>query len=117
MRGEYIYSVKDYAMSITVSHDRTAQGDIQGLPLSPAQKELWTLHQLKPDSPLHTLSASVHIQLPLNIQWFEYGLNALIQRHEALRTTFQERDGQPSQIISACLPISLSVVDLRALSG
>jgi amino acid adenylation domain-containing protein len=104
-------------MALTVSHEGTAQGDVQILPLSPTQEGFWILHQHKLDRVLNTLAASVHIQLPLNIQLLEYCLNTLLQRHDALRTTFQEREGQPVQVIASNLPISLSVVDLRVLSG
>ncbi|NWG76206.1 MAG: non-ribosomal peptide synthetase, partial [Rubrivivax sp.] len=39
----------------------------------------------------------------------------IVQRHEALRTTFATRDGQPVQVIHAAMDIPLRQIDLRPL--
>jgi amino acid adenylation domain-containing protein len=103
-------------MSITVFHGRTAQEDVNVFPLSLAQERLWILNQVKSDHTFNALSTIVHVRRALNAQMLVYSLNALIQRHDALRTTFQVREGQPLQMIAPCLNISLPVTDLRVLS-
>jgi hypothetical protein len=40
-------------------------------------------------------------------------VNAVVQRHEALRTTFGEAAGQPVQRIAAEMELPLAVIDLR----
>ncbi|MFP2934997.1 condensation domain-containing protein, partial [Pyxidicoccus sp. 3LG] len=44
-------------------------------------------------------------------------LHALVRRHEALRTTFVARDGEPTQHIHADLILDLPVVDLSGLDS
>ena len=45
----------------------------------------------------------------------ERALNALIARHETLRTRFVEEDGEPSQVIEPAVHLPLVVEDLSAL--
>src|SRR5262249_58787381 len=42
----------------------------------------------------------------------ELSLNEIVRRHQALRTTFSIVEGQPVQVVSPSLRISLPVVDL-----
>lgn len=103
-------------MSIAVSHEEGAQGNVQALPLSPAQERLRLLDQLKPDTTLTTLSISIKIShIEIHARLLESALNRLVQRHDALRVTFQEKDGQPLQVIAPTMPIALPVIDLQAL--
>ncbi|NTX67808.1 non-ribosomal peptide synthetase, partial [Myxococcus sp. CA051A] len=53
----------------------------------------------------------------LNADALLQSLNALIQRHEALRTHFAIHEGQPVQRILPDVRIALPVVDLRALDS
>jgi amino acid adenylation domain-containing protein len=103
-------------MSITIFHDTTAQGDVTAFPLSLAQQGLWILEQLQPDNLRHILSASIRIQQSLNTQLLEQSLNRMIERHDALRTTFQVIEGQPLQVIAPTLTISFPMIDLQSFS-
>ncbi|GHO97352.1 hypothetical protein KSF_074000 [Reticulibacter mediterranei] len=103
-------------MSITIFHDTTAQGDVTAFPLSLAQKGLWILEQLQPDNLQHILSTSIFIQQSLNIQLLEQSLNLVIDRHNALCTTFQFIEGQPLQVIAPALTIPFPVIDLQPFS-
>ncbi|MBD1865329.1 MULTISPECIES: non-ribosomal peptide synthetase [Trichocoleus] len=85
----------------------------QQLPLSFAQQRLWFLHQLNPDDLSYNCAGAIQLQGQLNIAALEQSLNALIQRHEVLRTQFVVEEGQPIQVILPTLQISLPVVDLR----
>ena len=44
-------------------------------------------------------------------------LQALVDRHEILRTCLREVDGMPKQLILAACPIKLRSIDLTALDG
>jgi len=87
------------------------------LPLSYAQERLWFLNQLEPDSPAYTLSVALQIEGDLDIHALEESLNALVQRHEALRTTFIVTDGVPQQVIAPSLSINLLLRDLSDYSS
>lgn len=82
-------------------------------PLSFAQERLWVVEQLRPGSPAYLISAAAGFNVPVKIAVLEQSLNALVQRHEILRTTFQTHQGRPVQKIAPFLSLTLPVVDLR----
>ncbi|MBD2120465.1 amino acid adenylation domain-containing protein [Trichocoleus sp. FACHB-262] len=85
----------------------------QQLPLSFAQQRLWFLHQLNPDDLSYNCAGAIQLQGHLDITALEQSLNALVQRHEVLRTQFVVEEGQQIQVILPTLPVDLPVVDLR----
>ncbi len=83
------------------------------LPLSFAQQRLWFLDQLSPDSPFYNIPAAVRIHGEINTEALEKALQEIIRRHEALRTVFVNRDGQPVQVILNEWEFRLPIIDLR----
>ncbi|MEP0883299.1 amino acid adenylation domain-containing protein [Trichocoleus sp. ST-U3] len=105
-------------MTLHSSWDATTdiqEDDIFVLPTSFAQARLWFLDQFEPGSPFYNIPAAVRLTGKLNIAALEQSLNEMVQRHEALRTTFAVEDGQPVQVIRASLTLNLPIVDLTAL--
>ena len=84
------------------------------LPLSFAQQRLWFLDQLAPDQSFYNIPASIRHRGKLNIEAFKKTVEALIMRHEVLRTTFNVEEGQPYQHVH---PRSITEVDVIDLSG
>ena len=84
-------------------------------PLSYAQQRFFFLDQWEPDSPLYNVSLTVHLTGQLEVRVLERVLNTLVERHEALRTTFSIVDGQPVQAISPALPMTFPILDLTRL--
>ena len=84
-------------------------------PLSFSQERLWFIHQLQPDSSTYNVSLAFRLQGLLNISALEHSLNEIIQRHEALRTTFLASGNKPVQVIAPSLNLTLPVVDLQEL--
>ncbi|MGH8059783.1 MAG: condensation domain-containing protein, partial [Candidatus Entotheonellia bacterium] len=85
-------------------------------PLSFAQQRLWFLDQLQSDSPLYNLSHAVRLKGQMNVTALQKALEAIIDRHEALRTTFPSLDGVPMQVIAEHGALELPVLDLREWS-
>jgi amino acid adenylation domain-containing protein len=83
------------------------------VPLSFAQQRLWFLEQLGESS--YILPATSRLTGRLDVKALEESLNEIVRRHEALRTTFTTIDGQPMQVISPQLPLSIPVLDLSRL--
>lgn len=83
-------------------------------PLSFAQQRLWFLDQLQ-GNPTYNIPLAVKLHGALQPALLEQGLNEIIQRHEALRTTFHTKDGQPFQVIAPSLIFSLTMKDLTTL--
>lgn len=84
-------------------------------PLSFAQQRLWFLDQLEPGSAAYNCPAVVRFRGALNIAALEQSLNEVVRRHEALRTSFHNRDGHPLQVIAHSQHVPLPVLDLGHL--
>ncbi|MCG6136134.1 MAG: amino acid adenylation domain-containing protein [Nostoc sp. LLA-1] len=82
-------------------------------PLSYAQQRLWFIHQLDPDNPHYSELACVQLTGALNVDALEKSFNEIVQRHEALRTTFELVEEQAVQVIHSAVTIELPVVNLR----
>lgn len=85
-------------------------------PLSFAQQRLWFLDQLEPDRATYNIPFAVRLQGPLDVNAFRHAVNALVERHEVLRTTFTNRDGNPIQTVSQQLTLPFPILDLQSWS-
>ena len=85
----------------------------QDLPLSFAQQRLWVQEQLVSDRSAYVSPVVVRLHGPLHVAVLEQCLQAMVRRHESLRTTFVAHSGQPIQVIHTDLYIPLTVIDLQ----
>jgi amino acid adenylation domain-containing protein len=84
-------------------------------PLSAAQRRLWFLAQWNRGTALYNTGRVIDLDGELDQDALARALDALVARHESLRTTFSEIDGEPVQTISATGALPLRAVDLREL--
>lgn len=82
--------------------------------LTPAQRSLWFLEQLRPDSALYNVSRAFRLLGPLDREALEAALDGLVARHEALRTRFFVLDGVPFQAVSPPWPTPLVLEDVAS---
>ena len=82
-------------------------------PLSFHQQRLWFIEQLQPETPLYNVSRAMHLRGPLQYPALKAALQALLDRHAALRTTFHVLDGEPMQRINAASELELPIVDVQ----
>ncbi|HVS00351.1 MAG TPA: amino acid adenylation domain-containing protein, partial [Thermoanaerobaculia bacterium] len=89
-------------------------GDI---PLSFAQERLWFIDRLVPGTPAYNMPLPLRIEGDLPVARLRAAFAAIAGRHEALRTTFGDREGRPVQRV-APVPEDwpLPLVDLSGLS-
>ncbi|MET0398426.1 MAG: amino acid adenylation domain-containing protein, partial [Longimicrobiaceae bacterium] len=87
------------------------------LPLSFAQQRLWLVDQLEPGSAAYNMPYALRLRGRLHLGALRASLDALVRRHETLRTTFAERGGEPVQVIHLPSPVPLPVVDLGGVRG
>ena len=87
----------------------------EALPLSFVQERLWFLDQLEPGNPSYNIFSGRRIRGPLNVPALERSINAIVARHEALRTTFSSAEGIPTQIINPVLAIDFPKIDLSGM--
>ena len=82
-------------------------------PVSAAQRRAWLFGRLNPDSIAYQFAAIFRFEGELDEAALEGAMADLLRRHEILRTHFEERDGEPVQVIAADVALPLERVDLR----
>lgn len=86
------------------------------LPLSYSQQRMWVLENIRDVGSTYCLPEAIHLQGRLCVDNLERAFQEIIRRHEILRTSFQEKDGYPQQIISHDHRLAATVLDLSDLS-
>ncbi|WP_163867352.1 non-ribosomal peptide synthase/polyketide synthase, partial [Myxococcus eversor] len=86
------------------------------LPLSFAQQRLWFLDQLQPGQAHYNIPWALKLQGAVNLASLQQAFDALVRRHESLRTTFRMEGGEPRQVIHPAVSQSFHTVDLTTLS-
>jgi natural product biosynthesis luciferase-like monooxygenase protein/FkbM family methyltransferase len=83
--------------------------------LSYAQRALWFLHQLAPDSAAYNIATVARIRSSLDVVALQQSLQMLIDRHPALRTTFPVEAETPVQRVNDFVTIDLNQEDTSRL--
>ncbi len=84
-------------------------------PLSYNQRALWFLHQLAPESAAYNIASLVRIKSDLNVSALRRSFQALVDRHESLRTTFGVTEaGEPLQRVHEQLEVSFQEKNVAA---
>jgi amino acid adenylation domain-containing protein len=94
---------------------KSANGEIEMYPLSSAQKRLWFIYELNPQSPVYNVVRGLRLSGQLDRDALERSLTAIAERHEVLRTTFRLVNDEPQQVISPRGKIPLKFTDLSEL--
>nr|WP_321573761.1 amino acid adenylation domain-containing protein [Mycobacterium pseudoshottsii] len=102
--------IDDAAITGPVPIDRT-----KPLPLSPVQANLWYLQQLVPTMAAYNIPEAVRIRGPVDAKRLRAAFAEVVACHEALRTVFPAREGQPVQVILPPGPVQLEHADLTDL--
>ncbi|KAB0494812.1 amino acid adenylation domain-containing protein [Pseudomonas vancouverensis] len=84
---------------------------VDTLPASYAQQRLWFLWQMQPEATAYNLTGAFRLNGELNRDALARTLNALVQRHEVLRTTFEFDGLQVLQKIHPSMPALLVEAD------
>ncbi len=80
-------------------------------PVSNAQKRLWILDRFVEEVSGYNSYNTYKIEGALNVEAFSEAVTHIVNRHEVLRTTFTERQGEPVQVIHKEVRVD-QVVDL-----
>ena len=110
-----IHQAEDSPAAKSIALASRDEGD---LPLSFAQERLWFLDQLTPGSAAYNIPSALEVTGEVTVAALAGALTDVCRRHESLRTTFVQTDGQPRQRIAAPEQVksSLPVIDLRRLA-
>jgi len=86
------------------------------LPLSFAQQRLWFLDQLESGSAFYNVPAAIRLNGRLNASALGEALQEIVRRHETLRTSFRNVNGEPEQFVAPTLEVPLDLTDLSLLA-
>jgi amino acid adenylation domain-containing protein/non-ribosomal peptide synthase protein (TIGR01720 family) len=86
-------------------------------PASFPQQRMWFLDQLNPGSAAYNIPAAVRVHGPLDVELWRRSLAEIVRRHESLRTTFDEVDGEPVQVVHDSGELELTVEECGHLHG
>jgi amino acid adenylation domain-containing protein/non-ribosomal peptide synthase protein (TIGR01720 family) len=89
--------------------------DAHFFPLSFAQQRLWFLNHFELNSPLYNVPVAFRLHGVLHVTALREALEAMVERHESLRTSFHSIDGAPVQVIADDEPLPFVWRDLRTL--
>ena len=87
------------------------------VPVSSAQRGLWLINELHPNSSVYNVFCSVRLTGPLDLAALHRALEQVVARHEALRTTFRAGGDGPRQHIAADVAVPLPMTDLSGVSA
>ena len=82
------------------------------LPLSSAQERLWFLSRYEPRSFAYNCPEAVQLKGRLDVASLERALDAIVSRHEVLRTSFRSVGDRVVQHIAPAFHLELPIVDL-----
>lgn len=108
-------SLLDYLKPHVVVNTKTVE-EQDYYPLSHAQKRLWLIEEFGDTQGVYNIS-SVYDLLEIDQDVFRQALNELLQRHEALRTTFKVIFAEPRQIVHDDVEFQLDFTDLSYLES
>ncbi|HEV2860060.1 MAG TPA: amino acid adenylation domain-containing protein [Pyrinomonadaceae bacterium] len=81
-----------------------------------SQQRLWFLEQLTPGASAYNIAGALRLRGRLNAAALRQGLDEIVRRHEALRTTFRATaDGRAAQVVAPRLALTLPLVSLEGL--
>ena len=84
-------------------------------PVSFAQRQMWLIDQMAPGNVAYNMPNGFRLKGHLDVEALEGAINDVVARHEILRTTFEVRDGEPSQLIHPAHEVALETIGLDDL--
>jgi len=88
------------------------QTDRNSLPLSFAQERLWLLERLEPGSPSYNRPLALRLTGALDEAALRNALQAIVDRHEILRTRFSAGTDQAVHVVASGCPLDLRFIEL-----
>jgi amino acid adenylation domain-containing protein len=92
-------------------------GDQLRYPLSHAQERMWYLHLLEPDSGAYSICLLARLDGPVDAAALQRAIDIVVARHEMLRVSFGDVDGQPYQQLHGGWRVELAVENLTRLGA
>jgi amino acid adenylation domain-containing protein len=112
-KPEIVAFLSSVAASSSITNQTSA---LVALPLSRSQRRLWFMSQLYPENPVYNIVLGLKITGALDLAALERVFHSLLERHEALRTSFYEDNGDPLSKVNESSGWSSDFIDMSDLS-
>ena len=90
-------------------------GEVLAFPASIAQQVFWYLELLQPEVTAFNIPMRFRLEGPLDVRLLERTLETIVERHEALRTHFEEDGGELLQVVTPASTFKLALIDISQL--
>src|SRR5215471_18569934 len=80
-------------------------------PLSFAQERMWFLYRLAPANASYHVGMALRCVGMLDAEGLHWALSGVVQRHDVLRTVFDEHEGIPYQRVNDSFDLDLEIID------
>jgi amino acid adenylation domain-containing protein len=117
-RAFELTTVADYARAVVEARAEEVPGIPRRVvpgeqaPVSDAQLRLWFIDRLDPGNPAYNLTWAYQLTGELDTDALAAAFRGLVARHDALRTTFPDHDGEPRLLVGTDAGVELTVEDL-----
>lgn len=112
----YLKSLPNLGQAQQDTQQKDSLGSTRGIPPSVTQERLWVIDQLFPRNPAQTLARGLRLAGLVDRGALQAALDAVMQRHEILRTEFRVVDGAPVQVVLPHARVALNAVALQHLA-
>ncbi|CBF82283.1 hypothetical protein AN9226.2 [Aspergillus nidulans FGSC A4] len=120
-----VASLVHYPAGLEPSAQKSTPGDLKLVPRaihrisdsgtveqSFSQARIWFLQTLRPSSTWLLLPSATRLRGSLRVDALETAFSALVERHETLRTTFEDREGSGVQVVAPFHPYQLEIIEI-----
>lgn len=104
------------ALTVAVDTAGSVDDGVYLFPASFGQRRLWFLDRFEPGSPYYNIPLAFRLRGRFDPGAFRRVLQAIVDRHEVLRTTIQEYRGEPVQVIAPRANAAVTEEDLTGLA-
>ncbi|WP_462153488.1 condensation domain-containing protein [Pseudoalteromonas piscicida] len=106
------------AQKSAVEKQKLKRAVIDGpIPLSFAQQRLWIIDRIEQGSAQYNMSAAFKLDGSLDQAAFIATIDAVIERHEILRTVYKETNDKCEQVIRDQVDSAVTIIDFTHLQG
>ncbi len=103
-------------LPVILNGEASGSGEAGEGPLSHGQRALWFVEGLTATT-VYSVPAAARVRGPLDVPALRHAFDRLVDRHPALRTTFDDVRGEPRQRVHPELPIGFEVADTTGWDG
>jgi len=88
------------------------EAEERSAPLTYAQQRLWLIDRFTPDTIAYNIPQSWILEGPLDIDALRQAAHRLVERHSALRTRIDVRNGEAIQVVMKSVEVPFDFIDL-----